>query len=59
MGVDEKDIDKLILKQLCVWFGLPVTVAVITALILAVYFFLTIGGRSPPIWAQEPCFHSS
>lgn len=42
MGVEEQDIDKLILKQLCVWFGLPVAVAVITALILAVYFFLTI-----------------
>lgn len=42
MGVEENDIDKLILKQLCVWFGLPVTVAIAVAAILAVYFFKTI-----------------
>ncbi len=42
MGVEENDIDKLILKQLCVWFGLPVTVAIAVAAILAVYFFTTI-----------------
>lgn len=42
MGVEESDIGKLIVKQLSVWFGLPVTVAVLTAVVLILYFFSTI-----------------
>ena len=42
LGVDENEIRKLILKQLGVWFGLPVSVAVLAAAVLAAYFFNTI-----------------
>ena len=42
LGVDENEIRKLILKQLGIWFGLPVSVAVVAAAVLAAYFFDTI-----------------
>lgn len=42
LGVDEGETRKLILKQLGVWFGLPVTVAVLSAAVLSAYFFDTI-----------------
>lgn len=42
LGVEERDIEKLIVKQLRIWFGLPVTAAVLTAAVLAAYFFTTI-----------------
>lgn len=39
LGVEEKDIDQLVLKQLSVWFGLPIIVAVLISLALIFYFF--------------------
>lgn len=42
LGVDENAVRNLILKQLGVWFGLPVTVAVLAAAVLSAYFFDTI-----------------
>lgn len=39
MGVEEKNIGNLILKQLAVWFGLPITTAVIISMIILAYFF--------------------
>lgn len=42
LGVDENAVRNLILKQLGVWFGLPVTVAVLSAAVLSAYFFDTI-----------------
>lgn len=38
LGVDEQDINRLILKQLAVWFGLPITTAVIIAGVVIAYF---------------------
>ncbi len=38
LGVEEKDIRRLVFKQLGVWFGLPVIVAVCVAAIIIVYF---------------------
>ena len=38
MGVEEQQIGKLVLKQLGVWFGLPVLVAVIVSVVVIVYF---------------------
>lgn len=42
MGVEERDIEKLVIKQLGIWFGLPVTIAVLTVIVLAAFFFTTI-----------------
>lgn len=39
IGAAEQDISKLILKQLAVWFGLPILTAAGIAAILIVYFF--------------------
>lgn len=39
LGVEETKIDRLVLKQLAVWFGLPVTVAVLISVIVVFYFF--------------------
>ena len=38
IGVDHKQIDKLILKQMCVWFGIPTIVALIGCIIFIYYF---------------------
>ena len=38
LGVEEQHIAKLILKQLGVWFGLPVIVAIVVAAVIIVYF---------------------
>ena len=38
MGVEEQDIEKLILKQLAVWFGLPIITAIIISGIVVAYF---------------------
>ena len=45
LGVEEQRITKLILKQLGVWFGLPVIVAVMVATIITAYFILTISAE--------------
>lgn len=39
MGVEESHINRLILKQLAVWFGLPVSIAALISLVLTTYFF--------------------
>ncbi len=45
LGVEEQNIGKLILKQLGVWFGLPIAVAVVVAVIVIVYFVQTISAE--------------
>ena len=45
LGVDEKTIDQLIFKQLAVWFGLPIGLAVLISLIAIVYFLQTISAQ--------------
>lgn len=42
LGVEEKDIERLILKQLGVWFGLPVIVAVLVAGVIVAYFIQSV-----------------
>lgn len=42
IGVDDTGINRLILKQMSVWFGLPVFVAILVAIVLAVYILQTI-----------------
>ncbi len=39
IGVEEQDIEKLILKQLFVWFGLPIITALVISSIVIAYFF--------------------
>ena len=45
LGVDEQQINKLILKQLCVWFGLPIIVAIMVAAVVIGYFIQTISAE--------------
>lgn len=45
LGVDEQRIGKLVLKQLGVWFGLPIIIAVIVATVLIIYFIQTISAE--------------
>ena len=42
LGVEEQRIGKLVLKQLGVWFGLPIIIAVIVSAIVISYFIQTI-----------------
>ena len=42
LGVDQQEADHLILKQLAVWFGLPITIAAFVSIIVVAYFFETI-----------------
>lgn len=42
LGVEEQSIDKLVLKQLGIWFGLPVATAVFVAVIVIACFLQTI-----------------
>lgn len=39
LGVEKQKIDYLILKQLAVWFGLPILIAIFISFVLIVYFF--------------------
>lgn len=39
LGVEESEIDRLVLKQLAVWFGLPIVVAILISLVVIFYFF--------------------
>lgn len=39
LGVEEKSIDRLIFRQLSLWFGLPVVIAMLTSVVLLVYFY--------------------
>lgn len=45
LGVEEKHISKLILKQLSVWFGLPIIVAIVVATVVINYFIQTISAE--------------
>ena len=45
LGVEEHHINKLILKQLSVWFGLPIIVAIIVAAVVIGYFIQTISAE--------------
>lgn len=45
MGVDEQRIERLITKQLGVWFGLPVVLAVAVSAAVIVYFLQTISAE--------------
>ena len=45
LGVEETHIGKLILKQLGVWFGLPIVVAVAVAAVVTGYFTQTISAE--------------
>lgn len=38
LGVEEQTIEKLVLKQLGVWFGLPIVVAVLVSAVVIAYF---------------------
>lgn len=42
LGVEERDIEHLILKQLGVWFGLPIIVAVFVAGVVVAYFIQSV-----------------
>lgn len=39
LGVEEKEINQLVLKQLTIWFGLPVGTAILISLLVVFYFF--------------------
>lgn len=45
LGVEEKRINKLILGQLSVWFGLPIIVAIMVAAVVIGYFIRTISAE--------------
>lgn len=45
LGVDRHETEHLILKQLAVWFGLPITVAAFVLIIVVSYFFKTISAQ--------------
>ena len=42
LGVEERDLHRLITRQLAFWFGLPVGVAACFALVVVPFFFATI-----------------
>ena len=45
MGVEEKDLHTLVLKQLGVWFGMPITAAIVVAMIVIVYFLQSVSAE--------------
>ncbi len=45
LGVEEQQIEKLVLKQLGVWFGLPIFVAIFVSAILITYFIQTVSAE--------------
>lgn len=45
LGVEENHISQLILKQLSVWFGLPIIVAIIVAAVVVGYFIQTVSAE--------------
>lgn len=45
LGVDQQEAERLILKQLAVWFGLPITIAALVSIIVVAYFFETISAQ--------------
>lgn len=45
LGTEESDIKKLMRKQLRVWFGLPITVAVIVSFVVVAYFIQSVSNE--------------
>ena len=45
LGVEEQHINKLILEQLSVWFGLPIIAAIMVAVVVIGYFIRTISAE--------------
>lgn len=45
LGVEEAQIGKLVLKQLGVWFGLPIIVAIIVSTVVIAYFIQTVSAE--------------
>ena len=45
LGVEEQQIGKLVLKQLGVWFGLPILVAIIVSMVVIAYFIQTVSAE--------------
>lgn len=45
LGVEERDIGSLILKQLGVWFGLPVMTALLAAAVIVTYFIRSVSAE--------------
>lgn len=45
LGVEEQQIGQLVLKQLGVWFGLPILVAVIVSAVVIAYFIQTVSAE--------------
>ena len=45
LGVEEKDVGHLISKQLGVWFGLPVIVAVLVSAVIVTYFIQSVSAQ--------------
>ena len=45
LGVEERQIEKLVLKQLGLWFGLPVMTAVLVSAIVILYFIQTVSAE--------------
>ena len=45
MGVEEKDLHTLVLKQLGVWFGMPITAAIVVAMIVIGYFLQSVSAE--------------
>ena len=45
LGVEERELQRLIRNQLGVWFGLPVTIAVLLAAVVAAYFIQTVSAQ--------------
>ena len=45
LGVEEPQIGRLVLKQLGVWFGLPIFVGVIVSVVVIVYFIQTVSAE--------------
>ena len=45
LGVEEQQIGKLVLKQLGVWFGLPILLAIIVSMIVIAYFIQTVSAE--------------
>ena len=45
MGVEEKNLHTLVLKQLGVWFGMPITAAIVVAIIVIGYFLQSVSAE--------------
>ena len=45
LGVEEGRIGRLVLRQLGVWFGLPIAVAILVSMVVIVYFLQTVSAE--------------